>query len=321
MTNDMERICSDQGRSLYCMFLNTQGRVLFDSLIYAGREKDEYFLDVDSKVSAVAKKHLGFYKIRKKVGVEICSNLSVFVAYKEDAEVIPPSPSMTTQSPLLGSTFCSGDNDNPGTSLLETDILSSNNIQHCFIYPDPRLTALGSRLILDTDQCQHITPHIPEEAKIVDQDDYIHLRCELGVTEGVDELGFGKVTPLEFNLDYLYGVNFHKGCYIGQELTARTHHTGVIRKRILPIAFNEHVVKKESLEGDLNIVNEMGKSVGKVKKIHGNVGLGLMRLKETFAAEKLTLSDSEVEINSEISVSKPEWWPSDKDDTKKTSEA
>ena len=75
------------------------------------------------------------------------------------------------------------------------------------------------------------------------------------------------------------------------------------------------------MEGDLNIVNEKGKSVGKVKKIHGNVGLGLMRLKETFSAEKLTLSESEVEINSEISVSKPEWWPSDKDDTKKTSEA
>ena len=70
-------------------------------------------------------------------------------------------------------------------------------------------------------------------------------QCVLGIVEGVAQLGLGKVTPLEYNLDYLHGVSFHKGCYIGQELTARTHHTGVIRKRILPLQFRGQLAMSE----------------------------------------------------------------------------
>ena len=55
---------------------------------------------------------------------------------------------------------------------------------------------------------------------------------------------------MEYNLDYLKGVSFHKGCYIGQELTARTHHTGVIRKRILPISLDQPVSQGEQWQGN-----------------------------------------------------------------------
>ena len=109
---------------------------------------------------------------------------------------------------------------------------------------------------------------------------------------------------MEYNLDYLHGVNFHKGCYIGQELTARTHHTGVIRKRILPLRFSTSI---QAERDDIDIKNEKGKSVRKAKILNGLVGLGLMRLKETFEAEKLFVYDSDFEV----SVKKPEWWPAD----------
>jgi folate-binding protein YgfZ len=46
----------------------------------------------------------------------------------------------------------------------------------------------------------------------------------LGVAEGSREIPAGKALPLEYNLDYLRGVSFHKGCYLGQELTARQTH-------------------------------------------------------------------------------------------------
>jgi len=242
VTNDVESLGSDQQSSLYCMFLNTQGRILFDALIYKGREPTDFLLDIDKNVAALAKKHMSMYKIRKKVKLELMENLSVFATFKEDTPVNPPS--LTTQSPEIGSTFCSGGAQTPGL-------------------------------------------------------------------EGADEVGVAKSTPLEFNLDYLHGVSFHKGCYLGQELTARTHHTGVIRKRILPLRFDKQVEYCDS-SADINVVSEKGKNVGKVKKVSGNVGLGLLRLKETFDAEKLTFGDSDTIIT----VSKPAWWPVEKDKNK-----
>jgi folate-binding Fe-S cluster repair protein YgfZ len=80
---------------------------------------------------------------------------------------------------------------------------------------------------------------------------YTTLRYRLGVAEGGDELLPAKALPFEANADYIHGVAFDKvvasrhacinrwghiqGCYIGQELTARTYHTGVVRKRIMPV--------------------------------------------------------------------------------------
>ena len=108
--------------------------------------------------------------------------------------------------------------------------------------------------------------------------------------------------------DYLHGVSFHKGCYLGQELTARTHHTGVIRKRILPLRLTEDLPDSvtNKLE-DHDVVTDTGKKVGKLKRVEGRLGLGLLRLKETFGAEKLTLNGIRVE------ASKPAWWPTVED--------
>jgi len=303
VTNDIESLSFDQQRSLYCMFLNTQGRILFDALIYQGQEQTDFLLDVDKNVAALAKKHMSVYKIRKKVRIDPMENLAVFATFKDDTPVNPPS--LSTQSPVLGSTFCSGGAQTPGLGEENMESFS----RHCKVFPDPRLAALGSRVILDTNQCKNIDAHLPDDVALRSQDEYVQHRCILGVTEGADEVGVAKSTPLEFNLDYLHGVSFHKGCYLGQELTARTHHTGVIRKRIVPLLFNKQEENCDST-ADINVLNEKGKNVGKIKKISGKVGLGLMRLKETFDAEKLTVGDSDTEIL----VSKPAWWPVEKNE-------
>ena len=65
-----------------------------------------------------------------------------------------------------------------------------------------------------------------------DTEDYKELRYRLGILEGAEE--YSKGFPMESNGDLLNALSFTKGCYIGQETTARVYHTGVIRKRILP---------------------------------------------------------------------------------------
>ena len=72
------------------MFLNTQGRVLFDALIYrdgGGDHSEAFLLDIDQKCSNLAKKHLSMYKIRRKVAIDIDSQYSVFGAFNKDCEV------------------------------------------------------------------------------------------------------------------------------------------------------------------------------------------------------------------------------------------
>ena len=71
-------------------------------------------------------------------------------------------------------------------------------------------------------------------------------------------------------------VSFHKGCYLGQELTARTHHTGVVRKRVVPIEVAPPI--KQPIPWGVPIATKEGKPAGKLICCQGNVGLGLLRL-------------------------------------------
>ncbi|KAK9811933.1 hypothetical protein WJX73_000684 [Symbiochloris irregularis] len=93
---------------------------------------------------------------------------------------------------------------------------------------DPRLQALGHRTIAE---------HPAQEQPAAALEQYHHWRFEQGVPEG-HELPQGHAIPLEYNLDALQAISFSKGCYIGQELIARAHYQGVVRKRLMPARFN-----------------------------------------------------------------------------------
>jgi folate-binding protein YgfZ len=93
-------------------------------------------------------------------------------------------------------------------------------------FPDPRLANLGRRAILS---------HIDAPAGLAGPDAYLEHRLDCGVPEGAD-FGQDKIFALDADLDELRALSFEKGCYVGQELTARMKHRGTARKRILPIA-------------------------------------------------------------------------------------
>lgn len=103
-------------------------------------------------------------------------------------------------------------------------------------------------------------------------------------------------------------VSFHKGCYLGQELIARTHHTGVIRKRTVPIKLMDPKADSSHFETDSRVRNSQGKAAGKVCTIYGQYGVGLMRLEMLKKEEQLFIKSKE-DKDIELVASIPQWWP------------
>src|SRR5690606_29573674 len=97
----------------------------------------------------------------------------------------------------------------------------------------------------------------------------------------------------------LRGIHFHKGCYLGQELTARTFHTGTQHKRVLPI-----YTTAETLETDTEIFpaaaeeqeGKRKKSLGKVCSTYKNIALAKVRVKEALESSHLMCGDKEIKV-------------------------
>lgn len=127
--------------------------------------------------------------------------------------------------------------------------------------------------------------------------------CPSGLPEGVADLPPGEALPLESNLAFMNGISFSKGCYIGQELTARTHHTGVVRKRLMPMRLS---VPAEGLQPGGALESAGGKPAGKLRAGLGELGIGLVRL--AHAKDSLTLQTS-THTSATAHASEPAWWP------------
>ena len=105
--------------------------------------------------------------------------------------------------------------------------------------PDPRLPALGRRWIAP--------PEAPAEG-------WREHRLSLGVAEGVAELGDGETLWLEANARELNGVSFAKGCYVGQENTARMHHRDKVNRRLMVAPLHPDEPKLRAAYPDLNLM-------------------------------------------------------------------
>ena len=112
-------------------------------------------------------------------------------------------------------------------------------------YKDPRHPDMGCRTYMD--------PRLREDNNSLDFFNYTDHRIVLGIPEGSLDLIYDRSIILECNFVAMNAVSFTKGCYIGQELIARTHHTGTIRKRLTPV----------NLEEDQGQHQELYRSVGK----------------------------------------------------------
>jgi len=103
-------------------------------------------------------------------------------------------------------------------------------------YRDPRLPALGQRIMLP--------PHLAAEAaadlgaELVTAAAFEAHRIALGVPRGGLDFTYGDAFPHEADMDQLHGVDFHKGCFVGQEVVSRMEHRGSARNRVVPVAYD-----------------------------------------------------------------------------------
>ncbi|KAK0748787.1 hypothetical protein B0T21DRAFT_407271 [Apiosordaria backusii] len=221
ITNELP---TDYNTLSYAAFLSAQGRILNDVFVYLDpRSKppspdvspDSFLIEVSTSEAPTLAKHLKRYKLRSKCTISL----------------LPPE-----QASIYAAWGCS--NDSLKTSPEESGIQIHS-------YPDPRFAPSGSpwfRLLTFTNPESEPTAletekhlPIPDETLPKHPEQVYHLlRYSLGVAEGQSEIPRDSALPHEFNLDLLGGIDFHKGCYVGQELTIRTEHRGVVRKRILP---------------------------------------------------------------------------------------
>ncbi len=131
-------------------------------------------------------------------------------------------------------------------------------------FTDPRLPALGLRLIAERADLERLggTP-----------EDYHAFRIELAVPEGGKDFAYNDAFPHEVLMDQLHGVDFRKGCYIGQEVVSRMEHRGTARNRIVPVAYEGGFAPVEGVD-----VVAGGKVIGKAGSQHKGRGLAMLRL-------------------------------------------
>ena len=286
VTNDMEHL---QGGTsgMYCLLLNRQGRVLYDSIIYH-HTPNTFLLECDAERASQLQRHLRMHQVRRRLVVEdVTHHLSVWC-------VFDPEPQLTQETQVDVELLYLNPRVESGVTLQ-----LAGNTKDIIAIQDPRMKQLGHRLVMPstTASLRELLPSVEEDGG---KEVFRGLRYRLGVGEGPEELPPTKCLPLEANCDYLHGVSFHKGCYVGQELTARTFHTGVVRKRLLPLVFSGDA---SEVPPDASVVNERGKAVGKVRRCLGTHGLGLLRVEECLGAKTLTVEGLTVQ------TFRPLWWP------------
>ena len=222
ITNDIEKV--DQSNSIFSALLSPQGKYLYEFFIISS--DNGYFLDCGNKSKEDLIVQLSKYKLRSKVEIKDFSTDYVI-------GVISPEKFKEIQSE---------DNKSTDTILYRESPL----------FIDPRKKGLGARILSSLEKL-HLTIK-KLNLKIVDSSIYFKLAHSLGVPEkkliNLKEQLFG----LEANFEELNAIDFKKGCYVGQENTARMKLKNKLRKRLLAIKTDGDVKVGEDLNfGEIKI--------------------------------------------------------------------
>ncbi len=159
-------------------------------------------------------------------------------------------------------------------------------------FVDPRTAPMGERIIAD---------RAPAEAFGLEAYDAYHAhRIAPGVPEGGKDFVYGDAFPHEADMDQLGGIDFDKGCYVGQEVVSRMEHRGTARTRIVPVVFVDGFVPPDGID-----VTAGDRVMGKLGSAAQGRGLALLRLDRV--ADALKAGHSLTAGGLALRLEKPAW--------------
>ena len=226
ITNDVNKV--KENYSCFASLLTPQGKYLFDFIII--KHKNGYFLDCEKKQIDQLYKQLNIYKLRSKVEILNLSNEFVVAAINREK-------------------FLSLQNakDEPGFTM---------KYNEDSIILDPRNKELGARLIINLEKLDHSIKKL--ELNSIESSEYYMYSHKLGIAQLDTDKLQNKIFGIECNFEELNGIDFKKGCYVGQENTARIKLKNKLSKKLLPIEVIDGSIKAD----DEISINE--KQIGKI---------------------------------------------------------
>jgi hypothetical protein len=166
-------------------------------------------------------------------------------------------------------------------------------------FADPRLSAMGQRVVAHRSQVDAVAE--AAGAELVDAAEWHAFRAALGLGEPVLDYPLNDAFPHEINMDQLGGVDFQKGCYVGQEVVSRMQHRGTARTRLVPIRLIDGLKVAESAP-----VMAGEKPLGALGTNASGGGVALLRLDRVADAVAAGVPVTAGGLAAE--VVRPTWW-------------
>ena len=248
------------GMARFCALLTPQGKIIADFLVTEAPrvEGGGFFLDIPRALATVLVEKLNLYKLRAKVLIEDLSEIL-------------------------------------GVLAVWDGVGATKQAKQGLGYVDPRLSTLGLRIM--------IAPHRGAEAAselaaaLVGAEEYEAHRIALGVPRGGLDFAYGNAFPHEADMDQLGGIDFAKGCYVGQEVVSRIEHRGIARTRAVSLRYDGATPETGApITAGERQVGTMG-SAGRGR------GIALVRLDRLAEAEQTVLTAGGIPIR----LIKPDW--------------
>jgi len=268
----------------FTALLTPQGKIIADFIVIEGSAAPGnefgggFFLDIPRALGTTLIGKLNLYKLRAKVRVEDRSQtLGVLAVWNESAN--------------------GGGQGSDGHNAAQKHAMK---IGLC--YADPRLPALGLRAIVPLELAAQAATELG--AALTDAAAYDVHRIALGVPQGGVDFAYSDAFPHETDMDQLGGVDFKKGCFVGQEVVSRMQHRGTARTRAVPVRFEGQAPETgTAITAGGRPVGTLGSAT--VGSAGGGRGIALLRLDrvDEALAEGETLSAGTVPVH----LVKPDW--------------